>query len=107
MGVAALVLGIVSVVIGFIPFCGTWALIPAIIGLVLGIVDIVKKNKENAPKGKAIAGVVCSAVAIVVIIVYWALFGVAAKKTTDAINSIDWNEWNEALSGWNLTVDED
>ena len=68
MGVAALVLGIISVAVGFIPFCGTWAIIPAIVGLVLGIVDCVKKSKEGNPKGKAIAGIVCSAVAIVVII---------------------------------------
>ena len=103
MGVAALVLGIVSVVFGFIPFCGSWAIIPAIVGLVLGIIDIVKKSKENAPKGKAIAGVVCSAVAIVVIIIYSIIANSAAKKLGDAINATD---WNEALSGWNITVDD-
>ena len=104
MGVAALVLGIVSLVISFIPFCGTWAIIPAIVGLVLGIVDWVKKKKASEPKGKAIAGTVCSAIAIVVIAVWWVLAGMAVKKVDDAIKSTDWNnvDWGE----WNVTFDK-
>lgn len=94
MGVAALVLGIVSVVIGIIPFCGTWAIIPAIVGLVLGIVDWVKKNKEGNPKGKAIAGVICSAVAIVVILSYYFVVIAAANKATKELNDYDWNSIN-------------
>ena len=53
MGVASLVLGIISAIIGFVPFCGTFALIPAIIGLILGIVDWVKQSKAGNPKGKS------------------------------------------------------
>ena len=94
MGVAALVLGIVSVVIGFIPFCGSWAIIPAIVGLVLGIVDWVKKNKEGNPKGKAIAGVICSAVAIVVILSYYFVVMAAATKATKELKNYDWNSIN-------------
>ena len=52
MGVAALVLGIISVIISFIPFCGTWAIIPAIVGLVLGIIDWIKKVKQAKLKVK-------------------------------------------------------
>ena len=103
MGVAALVLGIVAAVFSFIPFCGTWAIIPAIVGLVLGIIDWSKKKKEDAPKGKAIAGVVCSAVAIVIICVWWILAGAAAKKVNNALESTD---WNEVFSDWNVTVNE-
>lgn len=94
MGVAALVLGIVSVVVGFIPFCGTWAIIPAIVGLILGIVDCVKKSKSGNPKGKAIAGIICSAVAIVIIMIYWFMAGRAVKKAGDALIDYDWNTVN-------------
>ena len=94
MGVAALVLGIVSVAIGFIPFCGSWAIIPAIVGLVLGIIDWVKKNKEGNPKGKAIAGVICSAVAIVVILSYYFVVMAASKKATKELKNYDWNSIN-------------
>ncbi len=80
MGVAALVLGIVSIILGFVPLCGVIAVIPAIIGLILGIVDAVKKSKSNEPKGMAIAGIILSALAIVIIVGWWviALIGSAA-----------------------------
>ena len=101
MGVAALVLGIISVIVSFIPFCGTWAIVPAIVGLVLGIIDWSKKKKAGEKKGKAIAGTICSGVAIIIIIAWWALFGMAAKKVAKDINNIDWNSVN-----WNYTIDE-
>lgn len=85
MGVAALVLGIVSLVIGFIPFCGSWAIIPAIVGLVLGIIDWVKKGKSGEAKGKAIAGTICSAIAIIIIISYFIIAIVVAKETSDTL----------------------
>ena len=80
MRVAALVLGIVSIILGFVPLCGVIAVIPAIIGLILGIVDAVKKSKSNEPKGMAIAGIILSALAIVIIVGWWviALIGPAA-----------------------------
>lgn len=107
MGVAALVLGIVSLVISFIPLCGTWALIPAIVGVVLGIVDWVKKKKEDAPKGKAIAGTICSGIAIIVIVAWWLLFGIAANEASKELNRvIETTDWNETFSGWNITIDE-
>lgn len=80
MGVASLVLGIVSLVFGFIPFCGIIAIIPAFIGLILGIVDAVKKSKSQEPKGMAIAGIVLSVIAIVVI-AWWVLVVAAAAVT--------------------------
>lgn len=81
MGVASLVLGIVSVVLSFIPFCGIIALIPAIVGFILGIVDVVKKSKAQEPKGMSIAGLVCSAIAIVLIL-YWYIAAGAAIVST-------------------------
>ncbi len=103
MGVASLVLGIISAIIAFIPFCGTWAIIPALVGLILGIIDWVKKKKAGEPKGKAIAGTICSVVAIVIICVWWILAGAAARKVGKELENTD---WNEVFSGWNVTVDE-
>ena len=100
MGVAALVLGIVAVIVSFIPFCGTWAIVPAIVGLVLGIVDWTKKKKANEPKGKAVAGTVCSAVAIVIIAIWWMIAGAAANKVSKELNKIDWNDID-----WNYSID--
>ena len=47
MGIAALILGIISIVIALIPVCGSIAFVPALVGLILGIVDTVKKGKQE------------------------------------------------------------
>ena len=116
MGVASLVLGIISVIVSFIPLCGVWAIIPAIIGIILGIVEWVKKSKENEPKGKAIAGTICSAIAIVIICIWFVLVGAAANKISDELQSTDWNvvsnklestDWNEVVKDWNISIESE
>ena len=52
MGIASLVIGIVSVVISLFPLVGLIVLIPAVIGLILGIVDNVQKKKKQQERGK-------------------------------------------------------
>ncbi len=47
MGIAAFVLGMISIVIGWIPFICFLALMTAIIGLIFGIIDAIKKSKTN------------------------------------------------------------
>lgn len=69
MGIGSLVLGIIAFIISFIPFLGAFAFLPALIAVILGIVDIVKKSKAKEKKGIAIAGVVLSAIAIVFIVI--------------------------------------
>lgn len=85
MGIAALILGILSIIIGFIPLCGSIALLPAIIGLILGIVDTVQKNKKGEKKGVSIAGLILSAIAIVVIVFWVFIFGVAISSDVNEI----------------------
>ena len=97
MGVAALILGIISIIIGFIPLCGSIALLPAIIGLILGIVDVVLKSKKGEKKGISIAGLVLSALAIVIIVFWVFVFGVA-------VGNADLNEINEILDSYNNTL---
>ena len=69
MGVAALVLGIISILIAFIPFCGVIAFLPALIGFILGIVFVVGGKKRNEPVGIGIAGLVLNLIALLVIII--------------------------------------
>lgn len=101
MGIAALVLGIVSIILSFIPFCGIIAVVPAIIGLILGIVEVVKKSKAGENKGMGIAGIILTALAIVITIVYnvfvVALIGAAA---TD-YDSYDYNSIYDSYYDYN------
>lgn len=102
MGVAALVLGIVSVIIGFIPLCGAIAFIPAIIGLILGIVDIIQKSKKKEEKGMAIAGVILTGIAIIVISFWILLFGTIFTGAVDYITT----HQNEIIEYFNSEIDD-
>lgn len=99
MGIAALILGIISLIIGFIPLCGSIALVPAIIGLILGIVDTVLKKKKDEKIAVSVTGLVLSAIAIVVIIFWVFVFGVAASK-------VDANNINETTENFLTSLNE-
>ena len=87
MGIAALILGIISFILSFIPICGLVGLLPAILGLILGIVEVVKKSKAGEPKGLGIAGIILTSIALIVSIVWnlvvVAAIGVAASEYED------------------------
>lgn len=70
MGVAALILGIVSLILAFIPIIGIFAFIPAIIGLILGIVSVVSKSKKNEPKGMSIASIILTSISMFIIFIW-------------------------------------
>ncbi len=90
MGLAAMIIGIVAVVLGIIPGCGlVFGLPPAIVGLILGIVDVKKKSKAKQPKGMGMAGVVLNAVAIVFIILWTLVFATATVVTRPRIEDIN------------------
>lgn len=63
----SLILGIVSAAIGWIPVCGAVALIPAIIGIVFGGLGF----KSQRRRGMALAGIVLSALAIAMALVFF------------------------------------
>jgi len=68
MDIASLVLGIISLVFSF--FCGFITMITAPIGIVLGIIDLVQKKKENNEKRvMSITGIILSVVGLVILIV--------------------------------------
>ena len=87
MGIAALVIGIISLLIAWVPCIGMIALFPATIGLILGIIDIIVNAKKSKPKGLGIAGTICCAVAIACVFVanaFVVAVADAAVKEVDA-----------------------
>lgn len=71
MGVASLVLGIISLIMSFIPFVGIFFSLLAIVSIILGIVSLCKKQD----KGKSIAGIIMSSIAIIITIFYVFVIG--------------------------------
>ena len=67
LGVAALVVGIVALVLAFVPFASYGAGLPAIVALVLGIVAVARSGNRKRRAG--IAGIVLGIVALIAAIV--------------------------------------
>ena len=81
MGVASLVLGIVSIVFCWIPCVGNFAFLPGVIGIILGGCGIhVAKKRNGEGKGVAIAGLVLSIIAVIFSLLWIFVFAAAAAS---------------------------
>lgn len=80
LGVAALVVGIVALVLAFVPFASYGAGLPAIVALVLGIVAVARSGNRKRRAGIAgiVLGIVALIAAIVMSVIYTAVFVLAA-----------------------------
>ena len=67
LAVASLVLGIIAIFTFWVPFLG-W--VPVVLGLVLGLIAL----SQPYGRGMAIAGVICSGLALAVKLVFWVFF---------------------------------
>ncbi len=96
MGIASLVIGIVAVIMSMIPCVGWLALLPAVVGLVLGILEFNKKKKAEAPKGMSLAGIVLNIVALVFIVVWMAVMARAGSALEKGLKEYG-EEYGQAL----------
>lgn len=74
LAVAALVLGIISLIFKFIPFLGWLAVICGVIGLILGLAaksSIKTSNGQLGGSGMATAGIVLSIITLALWIIGW------------------------------------
>lgn len=85
MGIASFVIGLVCLILS--PFLSVFLILPALLALILGIVDTVIKSKKKLPKGLSIAGIVLStiALAVCVLIVVFAVY--IYTNASDAISN--------------------
>ena len=100
MDIASLIIGIISLIIGIVPFCGIVAVLPAIIGLILGIICICNNKKEK--KGKAVAGTIMSGIAIILTMLWIIISVITAPKNGQQTNS---NYTNESIQ--NKQIEEE
>lgn len=84
-GTAALVLGIVGAIFAVIPIIGIIAWPMVIVGLVLGVLGILRANKGVANnRGVAIAGTALSAVGLALCIIWTVAFAASASDVPTA-----------------------
>jgi hypothetical protein len=82
LGTAGFVLGLLGLLFSFIPLIGIIAWPLVLLGLVFAGAGVARARQGRATnKGLAIAGLVCSAVGLVVCIGYAAAFGAAVSET--------------------------
>ncbi len=83
MGIAALVLGIVSLLLSLFGG-GVLGVISSIVGIILGILG----RKDEKQKGMATAGLVCSIIALILGLIVWiacaSIIGAAAAAANAA-----------------------
>ncbi len=70
MDTASLVIGIIATVIGFIPCVNALVVVPAIVGLILGIIAFKQKKTAELPSGIALAGIILNALPLLVVTAY-------------------------------------
>ncbi len=76
MDIASLVIGIISAIVGLIPCVNFFVILPAILGLILGIIAFKQKKAEDLPSGIALAGIILNSLPLLigVSMVIFALF---------------------------------
>ena len=79
MAIASLILGIGALFFAFIPIVGFLSIPFALVGLGLGLAGFSRARRGFEGKGLAIAGSVASVVALLVSVLWFTVFGVAAN----------------------------
>lgn len=79
LGIAGFVLGLVALIISFIPCVGLWALIPGILGIVFSAIALSQTAGTNASKGLIIAGLVLSIIGTSIASVQFFTFRTASR----------------------------
>ena len=72
-GIVALIGGILSFIIAFIPCIKWFALILGVVGLVFGIIGLIQAKKGNGPMGMNIAGISTASAGLIIVIIFFSL----------------------------------
>lgn len=92
LGIAAMVVGIVAIVLSFIPVIAGVSFILGPIAVVLGTIAFVKRRG----RGQGIAGVITGALAVLIAIIGFALFGAFMTAVDDEMQSTEGSDTAEA-----------
>lgn len=92
LGVAALVLGILAILLAFVPILGFVAYPLAIVGIILGLVGLGRVRSGRSSRGITLAGLIASIVGLVLVIVstvvYVSAIGAGVASADKAVNGV-------------------
>lgn len=88
MGTAALVLGILAIVLAFIPILGFASYPLAVLGIIFGLIGVRRVSKRHAAnKGVALGGLIASAIGLVLVIISTVLYVNAVSAGVQSVNN--------------------
>ena len=88
LGIAALVIGIITFVLAVIPCVGLIAIIPGIISIILASVGLSQASRNNSPRGVLIAGLIIAIIASLISLSQVFVVGKIASKADKWPNEI-------------------
>src|SRR6056297_3318303 len=110
LGIAGLVLGIIALIISFIPCLGVWAILPGIVAIVLSAIGFSQANKANAAKGLVIAALIISIIGTAIAAWQIYMFKSAPSKIEkmmkDEFDENDVKELEEAMEELEGEIEE-
>jgi hypothetical protein len=114
LGVAALVLGVISFIVALIPCVGLFALFTALVAIVLGAIGLSQASRNNSPKGLMFGGLILGVVALFIAIAQIVFFSGFAdrapyfeEKFEDIIKDIERDVIDEFDEGsFSITIDD-
>jgi len=89
MGIAGLVLGVLALIVAFIPCVGVLALVPGAIAVILSFIALHQANQGNGAKGLIIAALVISIVATCVAAFWGIVIGGASRDSHRWLDRIE------------------
>ncbi len=88
-GIIGVVLGVISLIVAFIPCVGVVAFIPGGLALIFSIISIVQANRGDGSKALGIASFIVSCIAIIIAVVWLMVFSGVSIITKKAIDNPD------------------
>jgi hypothetical protein len=88
LGIAALITAVITFVLAVIPCVGLVAIIPGIIAIILATVGLSQANRNNSPRGVAMAGLIIGVIASMISLSQIFVAGKIAQKADKWPNNI-------------------
>ena len=90
LGIIGLVLGILTLFIGFIPCIGLAAIAPGILAIILSIIGLVQANRNNGARGLNISALIVSIIGVLVASIWIFVFvGLSTLDDEDIHNIVE------------------